>query len=62
MCYILSGYGSETKKDSSYDLIGDMNKITKKYFTLKNTQPMFNKNVHVSMHRETAEKICLFIK
>lgn len=62
MCYILSGYGSETKKDSSYDLIGDMNKITKKYFTLKNTQPMFNKNVHVSTHRETDEKICLFIK
>lgn len=61
MCYILSGYGSENTKES-YDLIADMNRITKKYFTYKNKQPMFNKNVHVSMHRETSEQIILFVK
>jgi hypothetical protein len=58
LCYILSGYG----RDSEYDLIGDMNKITQKYFTLKGVQPMFNKNVHVTEHRETDEKIILFTK
>jgi len=58
MCYILSGYGP----DNEYDLIGDMNKITQKYFTLKSIQPMSNKNVHVTEHRETDEKIMVFVK
>lgn len=61
MCYILSGYGSKDKNDY-FDLTTDMNKITKKYFTYKSYQPMFNKNVHVSMHRETDERIFLFTK
>ena len=58
MCYILSGYGP----DNEYDLIGDMNKIAQKYFTLKSIQPMNNKNVHVTEHRETDEKIMIFVK
>ena len=58
MCYILSGYGP----DNQYDLIGDMNKITQKYFKLKNIQSMNNKNVHVTEHRETDEKIMIFVK
>ena len=58
MCYILSGYGP----DNEYDLIGDMNRISQKYFTLKSIQPMSNKNVHVTEHRETDEKIMIFVK
>ncbi len=58
LCYILSGYGT----NNEYDLINDMNRITKKYFTLKSIQPMYNKNVHVTEHRETDEQIMLFIK
>jgi hypothetical protein len=61
MCYILSGYGSENTKDE-YDLIGDMNKISKKYFKLHSIQPMYNKNVHVTEHKEPSEKIMVFIK
>ena len=55
LCYILSGYGS-------IDLLKDMNQVTKKYFKLKSQQPMFNKNVHVTEHRETGETIMIFIK
>lgn len=58
LCYILSGYGS----NNEYDLLTDMNKITKKYFKLKGQQPMHNKDVHVTKHKETAEKIMVFIK
>jgi len=61
MCYILSGYGSENTKEQ-YDLLGDMNKITKKYFKLQSTQPMYNKNVHVTDHKEPSEKIMVFTK
>jgi hypothetical protein len=61
LCYILSGYGSENTKDK-YDLLKDMNSIAKKYFKLKSIQPMHNKNVHVTEHKETAEKIMLFVK
>ena len=32
LCYILSGYGSQNVKEK-YDLLHDMNTITKKYFT-----------------------------
>jgi hypothetical protein len=58
LCYILSGYGSTEQ----YDLVADMNKITRKYFRLKSRQPMYNKNVHVTKHRETAEEIMVFVK
>jgi hypothetical protein len=56
MCYILSGYG----KDSEFDLLNDMNKITQKYFKAHSTQPMYNKNVHSTDHRPTSEKIMIF--
>lgn len=61
MCYILSGYGSQNSKEK-YDLISDMNAIARKYFTLKTIQPMFNKDVYVTKHKETAEKIMIFVK
>ena len=61
ICYILSGYGTNNT-GSVYNLIDDMNEITEKYFTFKETIPLFNKNVHVTEHRETAEKIIIFQK
>ena len=62
MCYILSGYGSDNTKEK-YDLLGDMNKITKNYFHLKSHQPMHNKDVYVrTKESETGEEIMLFIK
>jgi hypothetical protein len=61
LCYILSGYGSQNT-DEQYDLLKDMNNITKKYFKLKSQQPMYNKDVHVTNHKETAEKIMIFVK
>lgn len=61
LCYILSGYGSDNTKEK-YDLLGDMNKITKKYFKLKSKQPMYNKDVHVTKHKEAAEMIMVFVK
>jgi hypothetical protein len=61
MCYILSGYGSENTKEQ-YDLLGDMNKITKQYFKLRSKQVMHNKDVHVTKHKETAEQIMVFVK
>jgi hypothetical protein len=48
--------------DEQYDLLKDMNNITKKYFKLKSQQPMYNKDVHVTKHKETAEKIMIFVK
>jgi len=61
LCYILSGYGSPSGSEH-YNLLEDMNRITKKYFILNSTQPMHNKNVHVSTHRDTAERIMIFTK
>jgi hypothetical protein len=61
LCYILSGYGSDNTKEQ-YDLLEDMNKITKKYFKLHSSQPMYNKDVHSTKHKEAAEKIMIFIK
>ena len=60
LCYILSGYGSSNTKQ--FDLINDMNNIAKTYFKLLSTQPMFNKNVHVTTHRDTGEQIVIFRK
>lgn len=61
LCYIVSGYGSD-KTTNNLSLVEDMNKITKKYFTYKRTLPMYNKNVHVTTHKETGEQIILFVK
>lgn len=62
LCYIVSGYGSDKTKTNNLSLVEDMNKITKKYFTYKRTLPMYNKNVHVTTHKETGEQIILFTK
>ena len=59
MCYIISGYGSDTVNEQ-YDLVKDLNDITKKYFTLKYNLPMYNKNVNVTKHKEPSERILVF--
>ena len=61
LCYIISGYGSETT-GRSYDLLEDMNKITKKYFKFHSMQNMYNKNVNSTKHRKTNEQIVIFRK
>lgn len=61
LCYILSNYGSGNSKEK-YDLIKDMGDITKKYFKYISKQPMYNKDVHSTTHRETNEQILLFSK
>ena len=61
LCYILSGYGSNTTK-KQFDLLKDMNTITKKYFRLLSTQPMMNKSVYVTSQKEKGEQIMIFIK
>ena len=61
LCYILSGYGSNTTK-KQFDLLKDMNAITKKYFRLLSTQPMMNKNVHVTSQPDKGEQIMIFVK
>jgi len=61
LCYIISDYGSEGMGES-YSLIRDMNSISRRFFTYKESLPMYNKNVHVTMHRETSEKIFIFQK
>jgi hypothetical protein len=58
LCYILSGYGTT----ENYNLLGDMNRITEQYFKYQSKQPMYNKDVHVTTHRETAEMIMIFTK
>lgn len=60
MCYILSGYGSDNTQ--IYDLVNDMNKVSKEYFKIHSIQPMYNKDVHVTKHKVTNEKIILFEK
>lgn len=59
MCYIVSGYGSDSVSEQ-YDLVKDMNAITTKYFTLKHNLPMYNKNVNVTKHKEPSERILVF--
>jgi len=65
LCYILSGYGSDNTKEQ-YDLLGDMNAITKKYFKLKSIQPMYNKDIYVTQNKDTndtkKEQIMIFTK
>jgi hypothetical protein len=59
LCYILSDYGMS---NSIFQLVKDMGNITREYFRTHEIIPMYNKNVHVTEHRETAEKICIFLK
>jgi len=61
LCYILSNYGSENTGEH-YDIVKDTTNITKKYFELKSIQPMYNKEVHNTMHKETNEQILIFTK
>jgi len=58
LCYILSGYGSK----ENYDLLHDMNNITRTLFTLQCEFPMKNKDVHVTKHKVTNEMIMIFVK
>lgn len=59
MCYILSGYGSENSE--YFDLVNDMNNITKEYFKLLSIQPMYNKDVHVTKQNKiNNERIIIF--
>ena len=63
LCYILSDYGS---KNNKFNLVEDMNNIVLQShhfgFSLKEIQPMHNKNVNSTKHRDTDEKIMIFIK
>jgi len=59
LCYILSGYGSSNTREQ-YDLIKDMNNITTKYFKQTHDLPMYNKNVHVTTHKQPSERILVF--
>jgi len=60
LCYILSEGGG---KDQIH-ILKDMNAITKTLFQYKYTLPMYNKNVFVTSgsHRDTSEKIVVFVK
>ena len=42
------------------DLIKDMNTITTKYFKQTHDLPMYNKNVHVTTHKQPSERILVF--
>jgi len=54
MVYIISDYGE-------YSLIKDMNEITRSVgFSLIKKENMYNKNVHVTDHRETGEMIFIY--
>ena len=59
LCYILSGYGSSNTREQ-YDLLKDMNQVTSKYFHQIHDLPMYNKNVHVTAHKEPSERIIVF--
>jgi hypothetical protein len=64
LCYILSGYGSENTKEN-YDLLEDMNAITKRYFAFKGKQPKeitpaqveMGKQISLSMKEQKAQKL-----
>jgi hypothetical protein len=58
MCYILSSGGGT----QSVDILKDMNNITSIFFHKQAILPMYNKNVHVTSHRETSEKIMIYNK
>lgn len=59
LCYILSDYG--TKKQ--FDLLHDMNHITKlKFSCTPEIFPLKNKNANMTSHRLTGENIMIFYK
>ena len=60
MCYILSAGGGP----HTTDILKDMNERTAMLFHKKTILPMMNKNVHVTSksHKETSEKIMIYIK
>jgi len=60
LCYIISGYGSSNTREQ-FDLIKDMNDITTKYFQQIHDLPMYNKNVHVTTHKQPSERILVFV-
>ena len=68
MCYILSSYGcsgSAKCANSEIDILKDMNAIVAQKFGNKGMAiKMKNKNVHVTAgsHRETGERIMIFVK
>jgi len=58
MCYIISDYGSENI-DGYYELVKDTKKYVREYFNKISVQSLLNKNVHVTKHRDTDEKIII---
>lgn len=60
LCYIISGYGSSNTREQ-FDLIKDMNAVTTKYFQQTHDLPMYNKNVHVTTHKQPSERILMFV-
>jgi hypothetical protein len=67
MCYILSSYGcsgSARCADNDFDILKDMNDVCGQYFKKVGAYTMKNKNVHVTAesHRDTGERIMLFVK
>jgi hypothetical protein len=67
MCYILSSYGcsgSAKCADNTVDILKDMNDITAQFFKKTAAIPMKNKNVHVTSgaHRDTGERIMVYVK
>ena len=58
MCYIISDYGSNNTSQN-YELVKDTKELCKEYFHKFSIQPLYNKNVHVTKHRDTNEKIII---
>jgi hypothetical protein len=52
----------QDSNNKSYNLIKDMNDITKKYFKFIKMYNMYNKNVNSTKHAKTNEKIIIFQK
>jgi hypothetical protein len=68
MCYILSSYGcsgSNKCVNNEFDILKDMTAVSSKIFgKAVNSLIMKNKNVNITAgsHRETGERIMVFIK
>jgi len=68
MCYILSSYGcsgSAKCNNNDFDILKDMNAVVVQRFEQKGVaMKMKNKNVHVTAgsHRETGERIMIFVR
>lgn len=61
ICYIISDYGTNNTGEQ-FNLIKDMCDISRKYFSFKGKQTMYNKNVNVTKHKNTDEQILFFVK